>query len=165
MKKYLSEDNQLLLNKNKADGLFSPDYVKYDASGVKFTGCMRCGTPVIKRDSEIIKCPHCNKEIFVEKQTLKELPNLVKVRKFLSNGSYIEIISCVNCAGYFEDMTEEEEKRLIAQLCYGWAKDMHFARKHERDIKAYIDEQQKLSFKKKEKESEFHAASIETSRE
>lgn len=152
MKKYLSKENQSFLNMNKADGLFPADYVKYDAAGVRYTGCMRCGTPVIMRDQEIIKCPHCHKEISVEKQTLKALPNLVKVKHDLDDGSYIEILSCIECAKHFEEMTEETENRLRAQLCYGWAKDMTFGRKHETDIKKYVDRQQGISFKKSPKE-------------
>lgn len=152
MKDYLNKENQRLLDKYGIDGLFPPDYVKYDSGGVKHTGCMRCGTAVIVRQQDVEKCPHCGKEILVQKNTLKELSNHRKVRKDIVGGSYVELISCEECVAKLQDMSIEEEKRIVAQIAYGTAKDMTFGKKHKNDIKKQVERMEKMEFEKPEKE-------------
>jgi len=146
---YLPKDYNDLLDLFKQDNLFDPDYVIYDEYGVKQTKCQRCGTVVVHRMSEMIRCVHCNKTFQIETKLLKELPNLVKIEKDLSNGKYVALLSCQECAPYFENLNESEEKRILAQLCYGWAKDLKQSKRPSKDIQNYIDKRVKLKFEKK----------------
>ena len=148
MKKYLTKENQELLDLYEQDGLYNPDYIHYDAMGHHSTNCMRCGTLVIERDSEAVNCPHCGRVVSIERSIMRELPNFIRVLMKLEDGSQIGLISCLDCQHLISNASEQEQKRIIAQINYGYARSMGVVKRPEKDIQDYVDRMQKIKFKK-----------------
>jgi tRNA G26 N,N-dimethylase Trm1 len=149
MKEYLTKENQQLVDKFKEDGLYNPDYVEYDERGIKTVHCMRCGEIIISRDTIETKCPHCGRTHLVEIPLLKNLPNLKRVLKELDDDSLIELLVCEGCQEIMEKATEEENKRIWAQINAATVKEMLFLKRSSDKIKEHLDKKQKVKIKEK----------------
>lgn len=104
------------LEKHAEDGLWNPEYVTYDAQGVKEVACMRCGTPVMKRPEAEAKCPHCRNQFMIEMPVPVPLPNCARVKHELPSGSYVELILCADCSPIVQKMEREEAQRVYSQI-------------------------------------------------
>lgn len=124
------------IEKAGADGLWNPEYVTYDAAGVKEVGCMRCGTPVMKRMEAVAVCPSCHGQIMVEMPAPTPLPNCARLKHGLPGGSFAELIICTDCLPIIERMDEKEHERIHAQIEAGLIREMTVAGRPQKVIEA-----------------------------
>ncbi len=121
--------------------MYDKDYLEYDEFGLKVVGCMRCNKPVkVRRYKDVIS--HTGKSITVA--YIKELVEFKPVALMLSNGSYTNILLCIDCAKNKEN-TEEERDGMTKQFRRGHELEAEYLKIGQAEIKLMADSYNKLS--------------------
>lgn len=122
------------------DGLYSPDYVEYDAGGMLRVRCMRCGAEVVGRDQERATCPACHKVFELPVCRMKRRANFAQVRKHFGDRGFVELLVCENCKPQVDQSDPATNRRIKAQIVAAGVKEMVMAGKPIGRIKAMVDE-------------------------
>lgn len=99
-----------------AEAFYDKPYLEYDEYGLKQVNCMRCNVPVKTRTIRLVRHKEGEEPVYVE--AIRAQSNLVRIPVELNNGSWTNLLMCLDCKKNYAFW--EEKEGMARQLKAGW---------------------------------------------